>query len=334
MSTKQKQKQKQQEQEKQQGQERQGPERQVPEQQVQEQQGQEQQGQEQQQQLREVLVLGSHIKQGGVVVKDILETGQYGVRLLVQDLDNPKARKLKELGAKLYQGDPLNKKSLMDAMKGVHYVFFVQDFWEIGKDKEIEEGYNIIEVAKELGVQHLVYSSVSGADKNTGIPYLENKLHIEQKLIKSGLPYTILRHVSLMENYLMPEVKEGIEKGVFKTPLKPETKLQLISVKDIGKFVLHAYETPDIHKGQINEIAADELTQAEIAKMLNCKYEYLDISKLQKDEQGLYQWLDTVGYNVDIEKCKKCCPELIDFKTFANKKFASRCKPEEQKHRV
>jgi len=82
------------------------------------------------------------------------------------------------------------------------------------------------------------------------------------------------------------------------------------------------------------DIAADELTQENIAKILNCKYENLELSKFQKDEQSFYQWLDTVGYNVDIDKCKHCCPELIDFKTFASKKFADKCKPEEQKHRV
>jgi len=253
---------------------------------------------------------------------------------LVNDLENQKAKKFKELGAKLYQGDMLNKKSLMDAMKGTNYVFSVQNFWETGKDREIEEGTHVIEVAKELGVQHLVYSSASGADKNTGIPYFEGKYQIEQNLIKSGLPYTIIRPVSLMENYLMPEIREGIEKGEFKTPLKPETKIQLISIKDIGKFVLYAFENPDKSKGRIIDIAADELAQENITKILNCKYENLELSKLQKDEQSLYQWLDTEGYHVDIDKGKKCCPDLTDFKTFACKKFADKCKPEEQKHRV
>jgi len=281
-----------------------------------------------------VLVLGSHGKLGGAVAKDLLKTNKYCVHLLVPDLENPKVKKLKEKGGKLYQGDLLNKKSLMDAMKGTQYVFSVQNYWETGKDREIEEGTNVIEVAKELGVQHLVYSSASGADKNTVIPYFEGKYQIEQKLIKSGLPHTIIRHVSLMENYLMPEIREGIEKGVFKTPLKPETKIQLLSIKDIGKFVQYAFENPEKSKGQIIDIAADELTQVNIAKILNCKYANLELSELQKDERSLYQWLDTVGYNVEIEKCKKCCPDLIDFKTFVNKKFAALCKPEEQKHRV
>jgi len=293
-----------------------------------------QQQQHQHQQLKEVLVLGSHGKQGGAVAKDILKTNKYCVRLLVPDLDHPKAKKLKEKGAKLYHGDMLNKKSLMDAMKGSNYVFSVQNFWETGKDREIEEGNNVIEVAKELSIQHFVYSSASGADKNTGIPYFEGKYQIEHSLIKSGLPCTIIRPVSFMENYLMPEIKEGIEKGVFKTPLKPETKIQLISIKDIGKFVLYVFENPEKSKGRTIDIAADELTQENIAKILNCKYENLELSKLQKDEQNLYQWLDTVGYNVDIEKCKKYCPDLQNFKNFVNKKFTSKFKPEEQKHRV
>jgi len=290
---------------------------------------------EQQQQLKELLVLCATGKQGGAVAKEALKTGKFTVRLLVRDVNSPKAKKLKERGAKVYQGDMLDKRSLLEAMKGVQGVFSVQNYWESGKEKEIEEGINVIEAAKEGGVQHFVYSSVSGADKNTGIPQFESKYKIEQHLMKTGLSYTILRPVSFMENFLMPEIKEGIQNGVFKTPLKPETKLQLIAVRDIGKFAVYSFENPDRTLGKIMEISGDELTQENIAKILNCKYDHIDLKNLQKDEQTLYQWLETVGYNANIEQCKKIIPDLRDFKTFAHKKFGITQKSEKQEsHRT
>jgi len=72
------------------------------------------------------------------------------------------------------------------------------------KDKEIERGSNIIQVAKENGtIQHFVYLSSSGANRNTGIEYFDSKYELEQMLKKkSGLPYTILRPVFFYGKFL------------------------------------------------------------------------------------------------------------------------------------
>jgi len=125
---------------------------------------------------------------------------------------------------------------------------------------------------------------------------------------------------------------EDIKKGVFKTSLKPDTKLQLIAVRDIGRTVLHVFDNFDKYNGKTLDITGDELTQNEIAKILNCKVEYLDPNQLPKEEQTLYRWLETVGYKVNVEECKKCFPTSEDFKTWAEKKCGQ--KPEEQTHRA
>ena len=46
------------------------------------------------------------------------------------------------------------------------------------------------DIAKENNIEHLVYSSVANANKNTGIPHFESKYEIEQHIKNLGIPHT------------------------------------------------------------------------------------------------------------------------------------------------
>jgi len=187
------------------------------------------------------------------------------------------------------------------------------------KATEIERGSNVIQVAKENGtIQHFVYLSSSGANRNTGIEYFDSKYELEQMLKKSGLPYTILRPVFFMENFLTSAYTD-IKNGVYKTFLRPNNKLQLISIRDIGRFTLHVFDNPDKCLGKEYDIIADELTQTEIALILNCRYERVDINKVEESVRDLYQWQDAAGFNANIVEIKKVI-NFCDFRTWATKK--------------
>ena len=49
-------------------------------------------------------------------------------------------------------------------------------------------------------MKHFVYSSVGGAERNTGIGHWESKWEIEKYIRNLGLPATVLRPAALMEN--------------------------------------------------------------------------------------------------------------------------------------
>jgi uncharacterized protein YbjT (DUF2867 family) len=54
-----------------------------------------------------------------------------------------------------------DKPSLTAAMEGAYAVFAVTNFWEKASAAvEIQQGKNIADVAKEVGVHHLVWSSL------------------------------------------------------------------------------------------------------------------------------------------------------------------------------
>jgi tetratricopeptide (TPR) repeat protein len=89
----------------------------------------------------------------------------------VRDPDSPGAQALREAGATVVTGDLDDPASLRTAMKGVHGVFLVLTMMtgpRISPDGVVAEerrGKAVADLAKEAGIEHLVYSSINGATK-------------------------------------------------------------------------------------------------------------------------------------------------------------------------
>ena len=50
----------------------------------------------------------------------------------------------------------------------------------MGARREVQQGKNLADTARQAGVEHFVYSSVGGADRNSGIDQWEGKWEIEK----------------------------------------------------------------------------------------------------------------------------------------------------------
>ena len=62
-----------------------------------------------------------------------------------------------------------------------------------------------VDIAKENNTEHLVYSSVANADKNTGIPHFESKYKVEQQIKNRGIPHTIIGPIFLWKICLVQD---------------------------------------------------------------------------------------------------------------------------------
>src|SRR5450432_3180105 len=121
-----------------------------------------------------ILVLGATGHQGGATAHELAARG-FSVRALTRDPDKPAARALVELGAAVVKGDLDDPRSVRRAMEAVHGVFSLQTpYGPGGADRETREGIAVADAAKDAGVEHLVYSSVGGAERNTGIAHFES----------------------------------------------------------------------------------------------------------------------------------------------------------------
>jgi uncharacterized protein YbjT (DUF2867 family) len=221
---------------------------------------------------RPVLVIGATGQQGGATARHLLERDRT-VRALVRDPASPAARSLRGAGADLIVGDLDDPASLRTALDGAHGVFLVLTMMAgprispEGVVAEERRGQTVVDLAREAGIGHLVYSSLNGASARSGIPYYESKARIEEHIHALGLPATILRPVSFMENfatYNRPVLDDG--ELVVNLAVRPELPMPLISVRDIGAFAAIAFDRPEQYLGRTVEIAGDVLTPPRIAE--------------------------------------------------------------------
>ena len=137
--------------------------------------------------------------------------------------------------------------------------------FEDGTEGETRRGKLMADIAKENKVEHLVYSSVANADKNTGIPHFESKYKIEQHIKNLRIPHTIIGPTFFMENLLGP----GLEQGQLALPLSPSSILQQSALQNIAEFSALVLERRKPFLGKRIDIASDEVTGEQAAEILS-----------------------------------------------------------------
>lgn len=270
-----------------------------------------------------ILVTGATGTQGGAVARELLERG-YAVRALTRNPEQPAARGLVALGADVRQGDYDDPPSLDAAMEGVHGVFAVTDFWEHGFEAEIRHGVNLVAAAETAGVQHFVFSSVAGADSETGLAHFDSKHEIEQILRDSELDFTILRPVEFMDNWRYS--LDDLRAGRYRNPRPPGDRHQWIAAADIGFFAGEAFDDPENWLGRTEAIAGDELTLGELAGVMSDAFgrpvEYVQVpwdsweEAMGEEMSAMYRWFSESGYDVNIEALRERYPELTTVREY------------------
>ena len=266
-----------------------------------------------------ILVSGATGRQGGALLKHLLK-GSWRVRALTRNPGARAAQELSQCGVDVVQGDMDDIESLKNAMKGVHGVYSVQDFWTVGAKREVQQGKNMAEAARAVGVEHFLYSSVGGAERNSGISHWETKWEVEIHIRKLGLPATMLRPAAFMENYYVDAVEIGILKGRLADPIRAEKPYQTIAVDNIGAFGALAFERPKDFIGLELEIAGSELTNVQAAEIFSrvlgkrVKFQKLPLPLVRlvlgKEFYQMFRWFNDSGFKADIPALKRRFPEV------------------------
>lgn len=271
---------------------------------------------------RTIVVTGATGQQGGATARHLLADG-WPIRIFVRDPSKPAAEELAAAGAEVVIGDMLDPDSLRRAFEGAYGVFSVQT-WRGpgGVEAEKQEGFNVAEAAAQAGVAHLVYTSVGGADCETGLAHFESKREIELRIAALGVPATILRPSFFMDNFRSQAA--GIRAGKLVQGVKPETRLQMIAVDDIGAFAALAFRAPDEWIDRTIELAGDELTMVEVAAIFSARLghevayapEHEDRPGGGDEARKMAAWFDDHGYYADIAALRAVYPQLKEMRAF------------------
>jgi len=268
---------------------------------------------------RKILVTGATGQQGGALARLLLQK-KYEVYALIRSTksESPKAQNLRNQGAKLVEADLDKPDSLEQATNGIDSVFLMGTWVEVGTEGETRRGKMMVDIAKEKKIEHIVYSSVVNADKNTGIPHFESKYKVEQHIKNSGIPYTIIGPTFFMDNLLSYSLA-GLQQGQVALPLSPSRILQQSAVENIAEFSALALERRNSFIGKRIDIASDEITGEQAAKVLSnelghkIRYEQVPMEQIRQASEDLavmFEWFERIGTGVDVAALHKQYPEV------------------------
>jgi uncharacterized protein YbjT (DUF2867 family) len=269
-----------------------------------------------------IAVVGATGQQGGATAEALIEAG-VAVRAVVRDGSSQDAKELRERGAQLVTADLDQSATLVTAFEGADAVFAMTTFTgPRGTEGEVANGTAIGDAARAAGVSRIVYSSVGGAERHTGIPHFESKRRVEEHLDGLGLRTTFVRPAFFMENFaafFRPSVEDG--QLVVRLPLPAGVPLQMVATRDIGRVAAAALLDPDRVPGGAVEIAGDELTGEQVAEVYSqadgrdARYEPLPLEALNgdPDQQSMFTWLTRrPAYQADFQLTRDLDPQVWD----------------------
>ena len=280
-----------------------------------------------------IFVTGGTGNQGGAVARSLVQQG-FVVKALARDPNSHKAQSLKNVQIDVVKGDLNDASSYKEYLNGVHGIFSVQTF-ENGVEKEIKQGITLATIGKEFGVTHFVYSSVYGANLNSGVPHLASKWEIENSIKQLGLPFTIIRPTSLFENFLIPQVKKGILKGKLVQPINKDTVQQYLAAWDIGQAAANIFSNRELYLGKTIPLATEQLTPQEVAdaftKALNKTITYQKLPPLitriflGKGLYKMFNWMNekSVFSMDDVTATRKEIPNWTSIEDWIKQHFIS-----------
>lgn len=208
-----------------------------------------------------ILVSGAAGKTGLAVIAALSAKGE-AVRALVKNA--AQAPRTRGAGAAdVVAGNMGDRSAWRQAMRGVRAVY------HIGPNMYPEEeqlGRNALEAARKAGLERFVYHSVMHP-QTEAMPHHWHKLRVEERILESGLPFTILQPAAYMQN-ILGSWRTIVEEGVYRVPYPVTTRLSLVHLADVSDVAARVLTEPG-HAGATYELVGTvPLAQIEVAAQI------------------------------------------------------------------
>jgi uncharacterized protein YbjT (DUF2867 family) len=206
-----------------------------------------------------ILVTGATGRVGRHVVDQLVERSAK-VRVLTRDPSKANFPAAMEV----VQGDLLDIDSLRTAFTGVSTLFLLNAV----TGDEFTQAIITLNVARESGVQRVVYLSVIHADRFVNVPHFAVKSGAERMIEQMGFSATILRPSYFIDNEHM--IKDVIvNHGVYPMPIGSKG-VAMVDARDIAEVAAIELIRRDRASGKlpietINLVGPDTLTGSDVA---------------------------------------------------------------------
>jgi uncharacterized protein YbjT (DUF2867 family) len=247
-----------------------------------------------------ILIVGGSGAVGIPALKHLVARGAP-VRVLTSSSSS--AERLQNLGAReTVLGDFRKPEDLRRACADVETVIQIPPRFT---EDEATIGLNVVAAAKDAGVAHYVFVSAFHPQMRQ-MDHHWSKLLVEEAVIESGLPFTILQPAMFMQNIRVewPGIRA---RGIYARPYSPERKMALVDTEDVGEAAAIAV-TKGSYRGATFELASGEaFTHAEMAEILAEEWGH-PVRAVKRDPVEWADWARAHGWsNWSIEAYRKMC---------------------------
>jgi uncharacterized protein YbjT (DUF2867 family) len=209
-----------------------------------------------------ILITGSAGKTGQSVLQALVEKGAP-VRALVHQPEQIHA--VESRGAQdVVVGDMKSRETMERAVQDVRAVYHICP--NVSPD-EIAIGQIAIAAAQSAGVEHFVFHSVLNP-QTEAMPHHWKKLRVEELLVESSLPYTILQPAAYMQNIIAHWERIQSE-GIYPVPYPDDTRLSLVDLKDVAQAAAIVLTEPGHQYATYELVGIEGLSQTEVAAILS-----------------------------------------------------------------
>lgn len=174
-----------------------------------------------------ILVTGSTGTIGSLVVRGLAAQGA-SVHALTRDPDKVSFPE----GVTAVRGDMTDIPSMRAALKDVDALFLLN---AVVAD-EVTQAISTLSLAREAGIERIVYLSVLNSDTYTDVPHFTGKYTVERMIEQFDLPVTVLRPSYFMQNDAM--LRDGLMKlGRYGMPIG-DVGVSMVDVRDIAEIAV------------------------------------------------------------------------------------------------
>lgn len=198
-----------------------------------------------------ILVTGANGHLGSQTIDNLFEIdSETEVAGLVRSEE--KGAELREKGVDIRIGDYNDKASLNKALRGIDKLLLISSSTIEGR---VKQHNNVINAAKESGVQHIFYTSIVQCDKLLS-PLSESHNETEKLIYSSEIPYTIYRNTFYGE-FLPMYFGDALETGEWYFPSDGQ-KINLALRSEMAEALANGLSESSKHKNKVYEITANK----------------------------------------------------------------------------
>jgi uncharacterized protein YbjT (DUF2867 family) len=169
---------------------------------------------------------------------------------------------LEHRGTEIFIGDLRQDRDIQKACQGVRYIISAHGSDGDALALDYHANIELIDRAKELGVQHFVFVSVLGADRGyEDAPVFKAKRAVEKYLQASGISYTILRPAGLASN-LLPLAERFRQTGIYLLIGDGKNRTSIVSTDDLAQMIVESVTVIGA-RNQILSVGGPEILQRE-----------------------------------------------------------------------